>query len=197
MRPKGWHNRGYLPHYDGRVYQFITFRLHDSLPQTVLRYFEEEARLGSFERNSREFRIKIEEYLDTGMGDCILKIPTVAEIVENALFFYDGVRYRLIAWVIMPNHIHLLLIPLEGVSLSEIMRNLKGFTARMINKHLGLNGPVWQPDYFDRYIRDEDHYNKTVRYIENNPVNAKLVEKSRDWRFSSGSRRNQVVPVDE
>jgi len=185
MKPKGWHTRGYLPHYDGHIAQFVTFRLYDSLPQTVLHRLEEEVEQGLHENKNRELRIKIEEYLDAGIGDCILKDPAVAEIIENALLFYDGKLYRLIAWVIMPNHLHLLLTPHEDVSLSDIIKNLKGYTARKINKCLSRTGHVWQPDYFDRYIRDEEHYNKTVRYIEKNPVKARLVETPEQWRFSS------------
>lgn len=198
MKPKGWHTRGYLPHYDGRIAQFITFRLYDSLPQSVLRRLEEEIEREVPENKSRELRIKIEEYLDAGIGDCILNQTEVAQIVQDALLFYDSKLYRLIAWVIMPNHIHLLLTPNEGVSLSNIMKDLKGFTARSINKHLGRSGHVWQPEYFDRYIRSEDHYNKAVRYIENNPVKAKLVDRPEDWQFSSASPlRNADILVRE
>lgn len=190
MTPKGWHSRGYLPHYDGQISQFVTFRLYDSLPQTVLRRFEEEVERGLYEKNSREFRIRIEEYLDAGIGDCMLRIPQAAAIVEKALLFYDNRQYRLIAWIIMPYHLHILINPLEGISLSDIMKNLKGYTARAINKCLGRSGHVWQPDYFDRYIRSGEHFYKTVRYIENNPVKAGLVSSPEEWRFGSAYRRN-------
>jgi len=90
----------------------------------------------------------------------------------------------------MPNHLHILINPLEGISLSDIMKNLKGYTARAINKYLGRSGHVWQPDYFDRYIRGEEHFYKTVRYIENNPVKAGLVSSPEEWCFGSAYRRN-------
>lgn len=195
IKPKGWHSRGYLPHFDVRIAQFVTFRLYDSLPRSVLDRLNEEAEKGMFEKGSREFRIKIEEYLDAGIGNCILRDPEIATLVENALLFYDNKQYRLIAWVIMPNHLHILFTPFEGVSLSEIMKNLKGYTARMINKHRHQTGHIWQPDYFDRYMRNEEHLLKTIRYIENNPVKAGLVQSPEHWRFSSARRRNADILV--
>ena len=71
------------------------------------------------------------------------------------------------------------------------MKDIKGFSARSINKLLGETGKVWQPDYFDRYIRDAKHFATAVRYIENNPVKAGFVAKPEDWRFGSAWWRAQ------
>src|SRR6476620_6095636 len=109
--------------------------------------------------------MRAEEYLDRGIGECILRSEDVAKIVEDVLLKEDGKSCRLLAWVIMPNHAHLLLRPLEGFSLSGIMKTIKSASSHRINNHLGRSGSVWQADYFDRFIRDADHYSKTLRYL--------------------------------
>lgn len=88
----------------------------------------------------------------------------------------------------MPNHAHVLFKPLPGFTLSSIMKGLKGNTAYQANSLLDRKGQFWHPDYFDRFIRDQDHFEKTVRYIENNPVKAGLVSNAEEWRFSSACR---------
>jgi putative transposase len=118
---KGWHTRGYLPHYDGHVYQFLTFHLFDSLPQSILAKFQLERENGKLDHYD-DFKAKIETYLDQGIGDCYLGHPEIAEIMRSALHFYAGNRYRLIAWTIMPNHVHLLILPLADESLSNIVK---------------------------------------------------------------------------
>jgi REP element-mobilizing transposase RayT len=85
----------------------------------------------------------------------------------------------------MPNHIHFLLKPFEHHSLSDIMHSIKSFTALRANKFLQRSGKFWQEDYFDRYIRNYEHYEKTIAYIENNLVKAKLCGKPNEWKFSS------------
>jgi REP element-mobilizing transposase RayT len=87
--------------------------------------------------------------------------------------------------VIMPNHAHWLMRPMPGWALSDIMKSVKGSSARLINNRLGRKGAVWMADYFDRYIRGANHFEKAVRYIENNPVKAGLCCASEDWPFSS------------
>ena len=193
-RKKGWHNRGYLPHFDGDVNQFVTFRLADSLPQNVLRRFKEELVRDNLSENSDEYRNRIEKYLDQGIGSCILKTPAIAEIVCDTIVYENGRSCKVISWVVMPNHVHILLRPLTGHSLSDIMKRIKGVSARKINKATGSSGSVWQPDYFDRFIRDEEHFSKTVQYIENNPVKAGLCKTAEEWTFI-GSNRNTDTPV--
>ena len=185
---KGWHTRGYLPHFDADRFQFVTFRLADSLPQSILKKFEKELihnKLDHF--YDREFQMKVEEYLDNGVGDCHLLQPKIAEILVNSLRMFAGKRYILAAWVVMPNHGHILLKPLPGFSLTSIMKGLKGNTANQANSVLGRKGQFWHPDYFDRYIRDDAHFDKAVRYIENNPVKAGLVDTPERWKYSSAS----------
>ena len=184
--PKGWYSRGYLPHFDpGSTTQFITSRLYDSLPQKILERFRAELEAKIVEDIDREVMILIEKFLDSGYGKCFLKERAVAEIVKNSLQKFDGERYKLIAWVIMPNHVHLLLKPLNGWELYKILQSFKSFTAQESNKLLNRNGKFWMREYFDRRIRDCEHFEKTLRYIENNPVKAGFCEKQSDWEFSS------------
>ena len=93
----------------------------------------------------------------------------------------------MICWRIMPNHVHTLIAPVEGMSLSEIMYDWKSYTTHAINKALNRKGKLWMMEYFDRYIRDNDHFQKVVNYIHNNPVKAGLVADPADWRWSSAS----------
>lgn len=186
--PKNWYSRGYLPHFDGgKTLQFITFRLFDSLPKSVLENWIEE-----FERNKvadydaeLELRKKIEYFLDKGYGNCFLRNEDIALMVQNALLFHDSKKYKLIAWVIMPNHVHFLARSLENVGWDNIMHSIKSYTAKEANKILSRNGQFWQVESFDRYIRNYNHFEKTIDYIENNPVKAGLCEQKNKWRFSS------------
>ena len=133
-------------------------------------------------------RRRIEKYLDKGYGECHLKKRPIAEIVRDSLFFNDGKTYSLKSWVIMPNHIHVLLRQSEGVELAEITQAFKSYTAHMANKFLGRRGEFWQAEVFDRYIRDDRHYTNVINYIESNPVKAKLCDNKEDWEFGSAWR---------
>jgi len=189
--PKGWYTRGYLPHFDAGEHktQFITIRLFDSLPQSVLARIREELKLRDPEHISRETFRLAENYLDQGIGECFLKQRNIATIVKDTLLKHHLVRYRLDAWVIMPNHVHILLRALEGFRLEDIMHAIKSYTALHANRALGRQGQFWMREAFDRYIRDAEHYGRTFRYIENNPVKAKLCESPESWEFSSAYGR--------
>ncbi|MBX3282821.1 MAG: AMP-binding protein [Acidobacteria bacterium] len=184
---RGWHERGYLPHFDGFETQFVTFRLADSLPQNVLKRLEQELSDLPREKDSDEYREMVEQYLDQGIGACILKDPEIAKAVMETIAYEDGRSSWVTAWVIMPNHVHLLVRPLQGHSLSDIMKRIKGVSARKINQLTNSTGSVWQPDYFDRYIRDTGHFDSTIRYIKQNPVKAGLCAAPEEWEFSSFS----------
>lgn len=177
---KLWHRRGYLPHFDGgATTQTITFRLADSLPKNIY-----EALLAKADDASTRLKY-LDTMIDKGHGSCLLKNSLNAKLVQDALCFFDGQRYRLIAWIIMPNHVHVMIEQMEGHRLGDIVHSWKKFTANRINKRRGTTEAVWAEDYFDRYIRDADHYERVVAYIENNPVKAGLVGKPQDWEFSS------------
>jgi REP element-mobilizing transposase RayT len=178
--PKFWHSRGYLPHCDiPGLLQFITFRLADSLPGEVLR------RLMQVEIDDVSRHKQIEQFLDAGHGAYWLKQLGAADIVENALLHGDGARYRLLAWCVMPNHIHVLIETNSAYPVPKTAQGWKSYTAKLINQHLGRSGPVWMRDYFDRYIRDDHHLTAVIAYIHSNPVKAGLVLHDQDWQHSS------------
>lgn len=177
-----------MPHFDGaEVTQSITIRLADSLPRHVLENWQRELdnlKLPELEYR-KEIQKRIDRYLDQGAGARYLQKPEIADLVESAFLYFDGERYQLRAWVIMPNHVHFLLTLRAEHSLTEIMRSLKSYTAHKANKLLCRRGKFWFEDYFDRYIRDSNHYAAVVRYIENNPVKAGLCYSPGDWRYGS------------
>ena len=181
-QPKGWHSRGYLPHFDSpETIQFVTFRLADSLPRAVV----ESLRLAD------DGIQQIDRELDSGLGECWLRDPEIASLVQDALLHSDGQRYRLLAWCLMPNHVHVVIDMLDGAnSLGSIVRSWKSFTARRANHRLGRSGSFWHPDYFDRYMRNEGQLNRTIEYVEQNPVKAGLVTAAIDWPWSSAHFRN-------
>jgi REP element-mobilizing transposase RayT len=196
----------YLPHWTlsyGGIYA-VTFRLADSLPQSVLERLVRErttleheaiARHGELARDEAArlahlHSEKIEAYLDAGNGSCWLRRPDIAGIVSRAFSYFDGDRYRLHAWCVMPNHAHVLVEPLPGFHLVDIVHSWKSFTAKAANKLLDRTGNFWQTEYYDHLIRDEADYAHAVWYIEQNPVRAGL----HHWRWVS--RGTGVPPVE-
>ena len=186
LREAGWHTRGYLPHFDGRaIPQFITLHLGDSIPTKVIDRWQRQLRELSDEEAKIVLRRRIEKYLDQGYGECYLGNHTIANLVQESLIKFDGLRYDLFSWVIMPNHSHSILTRAEDRELETLMKDHKSYTAHEANKFLGRKGQFWTPEYYDRYIRTPEHFWNTVRYIENNPVKAGLCDKPSDWPFSS------------
>src|SRR5436190_916112 len=121
-----------------------------------------------------ELRRRIEEYLDAGHAECWLRWPEIARLVENTLVLFDPKRYRLLAWCIMPNHVHALIETKEGFPLADVPHSWKSFTSSQANKFLGRRGDFWQREYLDRYVRNAEHYQAVVSYVEENPVKAGL-----------------------
>ena len=189
---KAWHSRGYLPHLDqpGTI-QSLTFRLFDSVPIGTIEVWKSELALTGDEEADdpryADLRKRIEHYADQGHGVCWLRDERIAGQVEKALFHFDGTRYRLLAWVVMPNHVHALIETLPGFPLADIIHSWKSYTAKQANKTLERAGTFWMPDYFDRYIRDEQHLVAVTNYIEQNPVKAGLVQAAGDWQWSSAA----------
>ncbi len=179
-----------MPHFDGgSIPQSVTFRLADSLPKERLEGFENElACLPQDEATARR-RELVEMYLDLGLGHVWLRDSRVAELVENALLYFDGKRYLLHGWVVMPNHVHALFTPVDGFALTGILHSWKSFTAKEGNRIVGQGGKFWQEEYFDRYMRNDRHYFASIEYIELNPVKARLCERKEDWKFGSARRR--------
>ncbi len=186
---KGWHSRWYLPHLDTPdVIQGITFRLGDALPVEVVRRWKRELAAEADPQVTTKLRRLVARYEDAGHGECLLGNPAHAAVVEAALSHFDGKRYRLLEWCIMPNHVHVLIHCLRGTSLGTIVRSWKNYTARVINAAEGRTGSLWAVDYFDRYIRDLEHLESARAYIRNNPVKAGLCTEPWEWRWSSAWR---------
>jgi REP element-mobilizing transposase RayT len=186
LRAAGWHSRGYLPHFDGRALpQFISLHLADSVPSKVVERWKRELDTKNSERDKMLLQNRIERYADQGYGRAFLKDDRLAEMVQETLLKDDGKSYRLSSWVVMPNHVHILATRFEDDTLADIMQSFKSITSHKANRFLGRSGQFWMPDYFDRYIRNAKHYQKTVEYIENNPVKARLCARPADYRFSS------------
>ena len=117
-----WHSRGYLPHFESsEATQHVTFHLADSLPQTALRRVEAELKTLPAEKRSVERRKRVEAWVDAGHGSCALRRPGIANMVQGSLLAFDSQRYRLLAWVIMPNHVHVLFQPINGWTVAEIV----------------------------------------------------------------------------
>ena len=175
--------RGNLPHWEKPgVAVFVTLRLGDSLPMDKLGPFQEDRRVWLEQHpqpwnevDAREyaerFQGAVEKWLDAGYGSCIFGKADVRQVVEAALRNYDGSRYSLYAFVVMPNHLHALLMPHEGQALRKIMSDFKRFVSRKLATRQTWQGAFWQGEYWDTAIRDEEHFRRVRRYIrKNNPL---------------------------
>lgn len=192
----GFHSRGYLPHLkvEGATY-FVTFRLADSLPREVLERLESwradqllRRETGERVAIDAEFSARLDEHLDRGAGACWLREERVAALVADALQHFDRERYRLHAWVVMPNHVHALGQPLPGFALEEILHSWKSFTASRANSFVGRKGVLWQHESYDHWVRDDAEFAHFKYYIEENPVKARLCATASDWKWSSAAK---------
>jgi putative DNA methylase len=139
--------------------------------------------------NDLERRKKLQGYLDKGRGECPLRKPQIATLVDEALRFRHGTHYELRAWVVMPNHLHIL-FKVEAKPMGDVIRDWKEYTAREANKLLGRRGKFWAADYWDTYMRDSKHELQARHYAEKNPVKARLACEPKDWLWSSARFRN-------
>lgn len=180
------HTANVLPHWQqpGATY-FITFRLGDSIPAALRSQLEMEREQWHVQHplpwspeTEAEYHLRfskqVDQWLDAAYGSCVLHNPETRKIVENALLHFDDGRHFHHAWVIMPTHVHCLTTLHPAVRLEDVVKSWKGFSASSINKHLDRAGSLWQEDYFDRLIRDADHFANCVRYIRRNPAKAGL-----------------------
>ena len=178
---RGWNERGYLPHRDEPgLTQLVTFRLADSFPGELRSEWEG---LLSIEDNSKRRRA-LESYLDKGRGRCFLRQPQIAKVVEDAICRFDGSRYELLAWVIMPNHVHVL-FKICSTPMSQVLETWKKHLASKANRLLKRRGAFWQADYWDTYMRDAKHEKTARKYVEANPAKAKLVLDPKAWPWGS------------
>jgi REP element-mobilizing transposase RayT len=211
----GTHTRGYLPHVkrEGARY-FVTFRLADSLPKEVLLKIQGEraealrrfhaqrdaaAKLrtkpppaDNLEQIELEYRRKVERYLDKGIGECWLRRPDIANLAAGAICFFEKQRYLLDAWVVMPNHVHVVFWPMPNHSVSSIVQSWKREIAREANIILQRTGTAfWQPEPYDHWIRNDEEHARCCRYVWYNPVMAGLCARPEDWQWSSAWRGAQ------
>ncbi len=182
-----------LPHWfqEGRTY-FVTFRLADSMPREKreqieaqrdawmrskgLRSLDEIENLTDNDREEyhRIFTAKIHELLDAGYGSCVLREPENAQVVSNALLFFDGQRCEMLAFVVMPNNVHVLTCPIEPHTLSQLLHSWKRHTSREINKRMGTGGTLWLDENFDHIVRSHEQLDHFRNYIRDNPKKARL-----------------------
>jgi len=197
----GFHSRGVLPHLkrEGGAY-FATFRQAGTLPRDVLQRFKQEreaiTRQAEVARRPltwheqeelfRWYSSRVDRYLDAGRGVCYLRRAELAGVVADATRYFDGQRYELRAWVVMPNHAHVVVWPMPGHTLSNILHSWKSFTAHEINRMLPEKVvPFWQSESYDHLVRDEADMQRCCHYILMNPVNAGLCARPEDWPWSS------------
>ncbi len=185
-------SRGYLPHMEAQqaVY-FVTFRLANSLPKELvlqLRKQREAVRGASLTgttspgdlirlRELRSLLRKAEQCLDRGLGRCHMRDARIARIVSESIRHFHGQRYWLLAWCVMPNHVHVLFSLLRGQTLETILHSWKSYSANRANRLLVQTGRFWQREYFDHLVRNESSVRKIKQYIQDNPRRAGL----RNW----------------
>jgi putative transposase len=206
--------RAKLPHIHpaDRIF-FITFRLADSLPKSIILKVMREKRAimlqsrllndGIIDKNfkyhiEKLYFNKFDNLLKNNSGNCWLKNPKIAQLLANKIHSFDSIRYKLICYCIMPNHVHLV-IDTSGINLinksnkhgasrkyplTETLRLIKGSSARLCNISLNRIGQFWQHESYDHYIRNEEEFNKIIRYVLSNPIRAGLVNNWIDWQFT-------------
>jgi REP element-mobilizing transposase RayT len=184
-------SRGYLPHREREhPTYFVTFRLADSLPRDLviqLRRQRESAKKvttaveavagRAAARELRSLLRTAESCLDSGLGECHMRDSRIAKIVADALQHFQGTRYQLLGWCVMPNHVHVVFAPLGENKLDRILHSWKSFSALMANRLLQRRGNFWQREYFDHLVRSEGSLLKILHYVKENPTRAGL----RNW----------------
>jgi putative transposase len=195
----------HLPHYQlPGAKLFVTFRLAGSLPKTILQQLiEEKIRLDAKFSTLEETQKKIEEdrssrYLFGKMDEALFKQSSgplwlynqeISAIVAESLRFCNNHQYELDAYCIMPNHVHLVCMPLSKedgsyFSMASIMQTIKGYTARKANQILNRQGAFWEHENYDRVIRDDEEWQRIVAYTQMNPVKAGLVDSWEKWKWT-------------
>ncbi len=177
-----------LPHWQQKgVYCFVTWRLADALSQSQLNQWQDEKQAwlrlhpepwdeATEHAYHQRFTQQMEDWLDAGAGSCLFRDSIYAGIVADALHHFDGERYALDSFVVMPNHVHALFSLYKEMLLEDVMKSWKGWTAREINRLQNRSGTVWSANYRDRLIRNAEHMMRCRDYIRKNPQKAKLRE---------------------
>lgn len=186
-------SRGYLPHKEAEqpIY-FVTFRLADSLARELVLRLRRERELlrkarpaveatadPAYARELRSLLKKAESCLDRGLGACHMRDQRIAKVVADAILRFQGTRYELLAWCVMPNHAHVVFSPFGENRLEEILHSWKSFSALIANRLLTRRGNFWQREYFDHLVRSERSLLRIVHYVKENPRRAGL----QNWRW--------------
>ncbi|MDD3562994.1 MAG: transposase [Candidatus Cloacimonetes bacterium] len=211
--PKAHYRSRSLPHWsNGLSPVFITYRLKFTLPaakaielnEMKTEWYKE---LQSLKSEAKEAKLKTKDGLFFAWFDELIsksdEVPhflqekEITDIIADSFRYFDRVRYELIAYCIMPNHVHVLILPLEqengkAYPLSHITYTWKKFTAAAINRRLAKGGNLWQAESYDHLVRDELELDRVINYILQNPVKAGLVKKWQDWY---GTWLNVAHPV--
>jgi REP element-mobilizing transposase RayT len=181
-----------LPHIqpDNGVFS-ITYRINGSLPNSVIDHYEEEYEKqrnspGKNTQSGELFFDIIDNYLDNSAKQNLLKSDTLAGIVADSLKFYENKYFQLIAYCIMPNHVHIIVNKNKypKSSLTAIFGSIKGFSSYKINKELNRVGKFWNSEIYDHLIRSRGELVTQIKYILNNPVKAGLVNDWKEWKYS-------------
>jgi REP element-mobilizing transposase RayT len=177
-----------LPHWNqtGATY-FVTFRTADSLPAVSLKSLEEQKELWlqlhpqpwdwkDYSDYTRQMFVRLDRWLDLGKGICPLRDPKLSNLVSDTLNYFDGGRYYLDEYVVMPNHAHVLVMPTGAQQLEGILHSWKSYSANRISHWLGKQRRFWMPESFDRIVRSWEELERIRLYIRNNPKEARLGE---------------------
>ena len=171
-----------LPHLQqtGKIHM-VNFRLADSMPQSLVvqyKHLKEDFIKkhpypwdnATYDEYRSIISTPVEKYIDSGYGSCVLKFQEIRQYLIDSLDFYDMERYAMLAYVIMPNHVHMLVTPFGGYDLYATLSSIKSYSATKINRYLGRKGALWQEESFDTVIRSHPHYLKCLEYIKANPL---------------------------
>lgn len=180
-------DEGFLPHWQqaGATY-FVTWRMGDSVSAEQLNQWRSQQEFwlrdhpkpwspAEWRDYNKLFEGAVQDWLDRGHGSCLLDRPMVRDIVVAALHYFDQQRYVLGDFVVMPNHVHVIFLPLGNWRLDQILHSWKSFTSKQIGKLVSdAPEPFWMSEYFDHLVRSERQLNRYRNYIAQNPVDARL-----------------------
>ena len=196
------------------VCAFVTFMTADAMPKSVASLWKEKRKrwcvhrglspdatpenikdaLGEAElrRFQRLVSSEYQRALDRGAGECILVWPEISGMVVSAMQFHHERSGRLFDFVVMPNHVHLLFQPHQGVSLGKVLNSIRSYSAREINKILGRKGTFWDREPFDHLVRSMHYFRRYQQYIQANPMRAGL-RSDQAWLSSSRTEKFQNI----
>ena len=133
----------------------------------------------------KKYFVQFDAYLDkANSNESHLMNPAIARLVSEAIHFRDQKEYDLMAYCIMPNHVHMMFVGRNDISPYKILQSLKRHTAREANKVLKRTGAFWQHESYDQMVRDDKEFENILSYILNNPIKAGLVKNWKDWEWS-------------